>query len=58
MSQGRHATPVKLAKKDRLELLSLVERKTAAQRDVMRARIALWAHDGHSNTLIAERLGV
>lgn len=58
MSRGRHATPVKLAKKERLELLALVERKTAAQRDVMRARIALWAHDGHSNTFIAERLGV
>lgn len=58
MSRGRHATPVKLAKKERLELLTLVERKTAAQRDVMRARIALWAHDGHSNTVIAQRLGV
>jgi len=40
MSRGRHATPVKLANKERQELLSLVERKTAAQRDVMRARIA------------------
>ena len=58
MSRGRHATPVKLAKKERLELLSLVERKTAAQRDVMRARIALWADDGDSNTCIAQRLGV
>jgi hypothetical protein len=36
MSQGRHATPVKLAKKEREELLWLIERKTAAQRDVMR----------------------
>ena len=42
MSRGRHATPVKLAKKERAKLLSLIERKTAAQRDVMRARIALW----------------
>lgn len=58
MSRGRHATPVKLAKKERLELLSLVVRKTAAQRDVMRARIALWAHDGYSNTIIAQWLGV
>ena len=41
MSRGRHATPVKLANKERQELLSLIERKTAAQRDVMRARIAL-----------------
>ncbi len=41
MSRGRQATPVKLANKERQELLSLIERKTAAQRDVMRARIAL-----------------
>ena len=58
MSRGRHATPVKLAKKERAELLSLIERKTAAQRDVMRARIALWAHEGRSNTMIARELGV
>ena len=58
MSRGRHATPVKLANKERQELLALIERKTAAQRDVMRARIALWAHEGHSNTVIARELGV
>ncbi|QIE22012.1 IS630 family transposase [Caballeronia sp. SBC2] len=58
MSRGRHATPVKLAKKERQELLSLIGRKTAAQRDVMRARIALLAHEGHSNTTIAQELGV
>ena len=58
MSQGRHATPVKLAKKEREELLSLIERKTATQRDVMRARIALWAHEGHPNTVIARELRV
>jgi transposase len=58
MSRGRHATPVKLAKKEKQELLSLIGRKTAAQRDVMRARIALWAHEGHSNTVIARELGV
>lgn len=58
MSRGRQATPVKLANKERQELLSLIERKTAAQRDVMRARIALWAHEGHSNTVIAKELGI
>jgi len=58
MSRGRYATPVKLAKKERQELLSLIERKTAPQRDVMRARIALWAHEGHANTAIARELGV
>ncbi|WP_226382921.1 MULTISPECIES: IS630 family transposase [Burkholderia] len=50
--------PVKLARKERQELLSLIERKTAAQRDVMRAQIALWAHEGYSNTVIARELGV
>ncbi|MDW3689299.1 helix-turn-helix domain-containing protein, partial [Cupriavidus sp. CV2] len=49
---------MKLAKKEQEELLSLIERKTAAQRDVMRARIALWAHEGHSNTVIARELDV
>ena len=39
-------------------MLSLIERNTAAQRDVMRARIALWAHEGRSNTVIARELGV
>src|SRR5258708_40233066 len=58
MRRGRHATPVKLAKKERQELLSLIGRKTAPQRDVMRARIALLAHEGHSNTMIAQELGV
>ena len=56
MSRGRHATPVKLAKKERLELLSLIRRTTATQRDVMRARIALMAHEGYSNTVVAQEL--
>lgn len=58
MSQDRNAMPVKLAKEEREERLSLIERKTAAQRDVMRARIALSAHEGHSNAVIARELGV
>jgi transposase len=58
MSRGRHATSVKLTKKEKEKLLSLIARKTAPQRDVMRARIALWAHEGHSNTVIARELGV
>ncbi|WP_164708043.1 helix-turn-helix domain-containing protein [Paraburkholderia phosphatilytica] len=49
---------MKLANRERQELLALIERKTAAQRDVMRARIALWAHEGHSNTVIARELDV
>jgi transposase len=58
MSRGRHATPVRLAKKERQELQSLIGRKTAPQRDVMRARIALMAHEGYANTEIAQELGV
>jgi len=43
MSRGRYATPAKLANKER---------------QVMRTRIALWDHEGHSNTVIARELGV
>ncbi|WP_321574266.1 helix-turn-helix domain-containing protein, partial [Paraburkholderia franconis] len=49
---------MKLTKKEKKKLLSLIAQKTAPQRDVMRARIALWAHEGHSNTVIARELGV
>ncbi|CAM5789180.1 IS630 family transposase ISThsp15 [Castellaniella caeni] len=58
MNRGRPVTPVKLARKERQELLSLIARKTATQRDVMRARIALGAHEGLANTTIARELGV
>ena len=58
MSRGRHATPVKLVRKDREELLALIRRTTAAQRDVTRARIALMAHEGYSGAAIAQELGV
>lgn len=57
MSRGCRATPVKPANKARWELLSLVARKTAAQRDVERARIGLWVREGHANTVIAQELG-
>ena len=40
MSPRRHATSVKLTKKEKEKLLSLIVQKTAPQRDVMRARIA------------------
>jgi transposase len=49
---------VKLAKKERQVLQTLIGRKTAPQRDVMRAHIALMAHEGHANTEIAQELGV
>jgi transposase-like protein len=49
---------VKLAKRERQELLSLIRRTTASQRDVTRARIALMAHEGYSSAAIAQELGV
>jgi hypothetical protein len=58
MSRGRHATPVKLARKDREEPLALIRLTTAAQRDVTRARIALMAHEAYSSAAIAQELGV
>jgi transposase len=58
MSRGRHATPVKLARKERQELQSLIRRTTAAQRDVTRARIALMAHEGYTSAAISQELGV
>lgn len=58
MNRGRHASVVKLSAEERQELCARVGRKTAAQRDVMRARIALLADDGWSTSAIAERLGV
>src|SRR5258705_10520865 len=58
MIRGRHATPVKLARKERQELQSLIRRPTAAQRDVTRARIALMAHEGDTSAAISQELGV
>jgi len=42
----------------RRQVESLVRRRTAEQRMVVRARIVLAAADGEENTSIAERLGV
>jgi transposase len=49
---------VKLARKERQELQSLIRRTTAAQRDVTRARIALMAHEGYTSAEISQELGV
>lgn len=43
---------------DRRQLQSLVRRRTAEQRMVVRARIVLAAADGEENATIAGRLGV
>ena len=58
MSRGRQPQPVRLAKKDRQELQSLVERRMAPPREVTRARIALMADQGCTNIAIAQELGV
>jgi hypothetical protein len=47
-----------LSDEDRAQLESLVRRRTAEQRMVLRARIVLSAADGVDNVRIAERLGV
>jgi transposase len=58
VSRGRQAQVVKLPRKERIALEALVRRGTARQRDVVRARIALMAHDGHTNAAIAAQLGL
>ena len=58
MSRGRQAQVVKLPRKERKALEVLVRRGTAPQRDVVRAKIALMAHDGATNTTIAASLSM
>lgn len=58
MGRGRQAQFVKLSRRDRKTLEVLVRRGTAPQRDVVRAKIALMAHDGLTNTAIAVSLGM
>ena len=49
---------IELSDDDRGRLESVVRRRTAEQRMVVRARIVLAAADGEENASIAERLGV
>jgi hypothetical protein len=49
---------IELSDDDRRRLESVVRRRTAEQRMVVRARIVLAAADGEENASIAERLGV
>ena len=58
MSRGCQAQVVKLSKKERETLEGLVRRGTAAQRDVVRAKIALMAHDGETTAAIAASLAM
>jgi len=56
VSRGRQAQIVKLSKKERESLQALIRCGTAAQRDVVRAKIALMAHDGEMTATIAASL--
>ena len=47
---------MKLARKERPELQSLIRRTTAPQLDVTRARIALMAHEGYGRHLLIKRV--
>lgn len=58
MSQGHRAPTVKLSKKEREALESVIRRSTAAQRDVARAKIALMVHQGQTTSAIASTLGL
>lgn len=58
MGRGRQAQVVKLSRKDRSALQALLRQSTAAQRDVVRARIALMADEGQTTAAIAQSLGL
>jgi transposase len=58
MGRGRVAQPVVVSGPEREVLEGLVRQSTAAQRDVLRARIALMVADGLSTIAIAAALGV
>jgi transposase len=56
VGRGRQAQVVRLSKKERESLEALIRCGTAAQRDVVRAKIALMAHDGEMTAAIAASL--
>ncbi len=58
MSRERVASVIKLSRKDQAKLRETLSRSTAPQRDVLRARIALMLHDGHTISSIASTLQV
>ena len=58
MSQGRPAQAVTLSRSERNSLELLTRRGTAQHRQVIRAQIALMAHDGETTTAIADTVGV
>jgi transposase len=55
---GRHAQPIELTDAERHELERRVRARTSSQQAALRARIALQAAEGISNTEIAATLGI
>jgi putative transposase len=58
MALGRPLAALTLAPQEREELVSITRSRSTPQALATRARIVLLAADGHSNTAIAERLGL
>lgn len=58
MNQGRPTYHVDLTADEREKLLATIQKGTAPQRDVVRAKIALMAAEGNSTQSIAEKLGI
>lgn len=58
MGKERQARIVRLLEKDRKVLEALVRQGTAAQRDVMRAKIALMCDEGQPTAVVAASLGM
>jgi transposase len=58
VNKGRPAYHVELTSDEREKLLALVQKSTAQQRDVVRAKIALLADEGRSSLWIASELGI
>src|SRR5947209_1042825 len=58
MPRGPQPTPITLTDDERAKLADWARRPTSAQRLALRARIALAAADGHTNTAIAADLRV
>ena len=58
MTQGRPLVPLTVSPAEREELVSITRSRSMPQALATRARIVLLAADGHSNTNIAEKLGL
>ncbi len=58
MAQGRPLAPLTISSGEREELVSIIRSRSMPQALATRARIVVLAADGHSNTAIAETLGL